>query len=129
MARKRYSVPLATPRSRAISLLARPFWSCFRIHAAFRLQRGGPVAVLCDDPERLSSSGADALWGIFTRIDPAHDVRGVGESVEAKHWGCEGPLLLDARSKPHHAPELVPDEKAEERVDRLFAPGGPFHGM
>ena len=88
-----------------------------------------PVAVLCDDPERLSSSGADALWGIFTRIDPAHDVHGVGESVEAKHWGCEGPLLLDARAKPHHAPELVPDEKAEERVDRLFAPGGPFYGM
>lgn len=90
---------------------------------------GFTVAVLCDDSERLSSSGADALWGIFTRIDPAHDVRGVGESVEAKHWGCEGALILDARSKPHHAPELVPDEKAEERVDRLFAPGGPFYGM
>jgi 4-hydroxy-3-polyprenylbenzoate decarboxylase len=68
------------------------------------------------------------LWAAFTRSQPAKDLYGVGESVIDKHWGCDGPLLMDARIKPHHAPVLETDPDVSRRVDKLFAPGGPLHG-
>ena len=49
------------------------------------------------------------LWTTFTRSNPAVDVRGIGEFTDDKHWGCRGSLVIDARSKPHHAPPLVED--------------------
>ena len=50
-------------------------------------------------------------------------------SREQKHWGCRGPLVIDARIKPHHAPPLVEDPAVTRRVDALAARGGPLHGM
>ena len=47
--------------------------------------------------------------------------------VEHKHWGCRGPLIIDARIKPHHAPVLVPDPLVSKKVDRLFAKGGELY--
>jgi 4-hydroxy-3-polyprenylbenzoate decarboxylase len=46
-----------------------------------------------------------------------------------KHWGCRGSLVIDARTKPHHAPPLVEDPAVSARVDRLFVAGGPLHGL
>ena len=91
--------------------------------------RSVPVVALVDDVADASASRRDLLWTVFTRIDPARDVFGVGESTEDKHWGCDGPLILDARSKPHHAPVVLPDPAAEERIDRLFARGGSLYGL
>jgi 4-hydroxy-3-polyprenylbenzoate decarboxylase len=65
----------------------------------------------------------------FTRSNPAADIEGVGASIVQKHWGCTGPLVIDARRKPHHAPPLEEDPEVERRVDRLGAPGGPLHGI
>ena len=61
----------------------------------------------------------------FTRSNPAADVDGVGASVVHKHWGCRGPLVIDARIKPHHAPPLEEDPAVERRVDALFASRSP----
>jgi 4-hydroxy-3-polyprenylbenzoate decarboxylase len=38
-------------------------------------------------------------------------------------------LVIDARSKPHHAPPLIDDPAIEKRVDALGAAGGPLHGI
>jgi 4-hydroxy-3-polyprenylbenzoate decarboxylase len=46
-----------------------------------------------------------------------------------KHWGCHGPLVLDARVKPHHAPVLEEDPETTRRIDALAVPGGPLHGV
>jgi 4-hydroxy-3-polyprenylbenzoate decarboxylase len=46
-----------------------------------------------------------------------------------KHWGCEGALVVDARRKPHHAPQLIEDPAVTRRVLELAAPGGPLHGL
>jgi 4-hydroxy-3-polyprenylbenzoate decarboxylase len=62
----------------------------------------------------------------FTRTNPAADIYGAGAFVEQKHWGCTGPLILDARLKPHHAPPLEPDADVAKRVDALAARGGPL---
>ncbi|MFM8581334.1 MAG: 3-octaprenyl-4-hydroxybenzoate carboxy-lyase, partial [Planctomycetaceae bacterium] len=66
------------------------------------------------------------LWVTFTRSDPARDIDGVGASIVQKHWGCSGPLVIDARIKPHHAPPLVEDPAVTRRIDALAARGGPL---
>ena len=88
-----------------------------------------PLIVLVDDSDFASRSLRNWLWVTFTRSDPAADIEGVGSSVDRKHWGCAGPLVIDARIKPHHAPPLVDDPAIERRVDALAAPGGPLHGI
>jgi 4-hydroxy-3-polyprenylbenzoate decarboxylase len=37
--------------------------------------------------------------------------------------------VIDARSKPHHAPPLLEDPQVTARVDALAARGGPLHGI
>jgi 4-hydroxy-3-polyprenylbenzoate decarboxylase len=90
---------------------------------------GFPLVVLVDDSDFTARSLRNWLWVTFTRSDPAADIEGVGAFVDRKHWGCTGPLVIDARIKPHHAPPLVDDPEVERRVDALAAPGGPLHGV
>jgi 4-hydroxy-3-polyprenylbenzoate decarboxylase len=88
-----------------------------------------PLVVLVDDSDFTSQSLRNWLWVTFTRSNPAADIEGIGSFVDRKHWGCRGPLVIDARIKPHHAPPLVDDPEVERRVDALAAPGGPLHGV
>jgi 4-hydroxy-3-polyprenylbenzoate decarboxylase len=88
-----------------------------------------PLVVLVDDSPFTAGSLNNFLWVTFTRSNPAADLHGIGAFLHQKHWGCEGALVLDARSKPHHAPPLEEDPQVERRVDALGAPGGPLHGV
>ena len=83
-----------------------------------------PLIVLCEDPAFLAADFNNFLWVTFTRSNPARDIHGIGAEIKFKHWGCTGPLIIDARLKPHHAPPLIEDPAVTARVDRLFAPGG-----
>ena len=65
----------------------------------------------------------DYLWITYTRSNPSNDVYGVGETVRNKHWGCEGPMIVDARKKPHHAPELKIDGATATAIQRFFKKG------
>jgi 4-hydroxy-3-polyprenylbenzoate decarboxylase len=98
------------------------------------LSVGDPLAafvliVVCDDSEHCARTLENFLWVAFTRSDPARDVHGVASFVRHKHWGCAGPVVIDARSKPHHAPPLLPDPEVSARVDELGKKGGPLHGI
>lgn len=88
-----------------------------------------PLVVLVDDSAFVGESLNNFLWVTFTRSNPAADIEGVGAFVQDKHWGCTGPLLIDARIKPHHAPVVEPDPEVARRVEALAAPGGPLHGI
>jgi 4-hydroxy-3-polyprenylbenzoate decarboxylase len=88
-----------------------------------------PWIVVCDDSEFCARSLDNFVWVTFTRCDPARDVHGLGAFVRHKHWGCSGSLVIDARSKAHHAPPLEPDPRVSARVDALFQRGGPLHGI
>jgi 4-hydroxy-3-polyprenylbenzoate decarboxylase len=90
---------------------------------------GFPLVVIVDDSEFAFRPLANWLWVTFTRSDPASDVYGVGTFTHRKHWGCRGPLVIDARLKPHHPPPLDADPAVSKRVDALAAPGGPLHGL
>jgi 4-hydroxy-3-polyprenylbenzoate decarboxylase len=85
--------------------------------------------VVVDDSEFVARDVGNFLWVTFTRSDPANDVHGVRAFVRQKHWGCLGPLVIDARLKPHMPPPLEEDPAVNKRVDALAAPGGPLHGI
>ncbi len=88
-----------------------------------------PLVVVVDDAEFTARTLNNFLWVTFTRSDPASDTCGIESFIEAKHWGCYGSLVIDARCKTHHAPPLIDDPDIERRVDSLGAPGGPLHGI
>lgn len=81
--------------------------------------------VVYDDFDFSGSSQLlrDYLWITYTRSNPSHDIYGVAEFTENKHWGCRGPMIIDARKKPHHAPELRKDPETEKRIGRFFKKG------
>ena len=64
------------------------------------------MIVICDDSGFTSENFENFLWVTFTRSNPAADLNGVGSFTIDKHWGCTGPIVIDARIKPHHAPIL-----------------------
>ncbi|NNJ24045.1 UbiD family decarboxylase [Alienimonas chondri] len=88
-----------------------------------------PLIVLCDDAAFSARTANNLLWTAFTRSNPAADLQGVDSFTEEKHWGCRGPLIIDARVKPHHAPPLIEDPHVTAKVDRLAERGGPLHGV
>lgn len=88
-----------------------------------------PLIVVVDDSEFTARTLDNFLWVTFTRSNPADDIYGIGAFIHGKHWGCKGPLVIDARIKHHHAPPLEEDPEVEKRVDALGAPGGPLHGI
>jgi 4-hydroxy-3-polyprenylbenzoate decarboxylase len=90
---------------------------------------GWPVVLLVDDSVFAARHENNWLWATFTRSDPASDVHGVGAFMDRKHWGCTGPVIIDARWKERMAPPLEEDPKVSKRVDELAAPGGPLHGL
>lgn len=90
---------------------------------------GFPMIILVDDSEFVSRTLNNFLWVTFTRSNPSHDVHGVGEFIQNKHWGCSSSVVFDARIKPHHAPPLIKDPEVEKRVDRLGVSGASLHGI
>jgi 4-hydroxy-3-polyprenylbenzoate decarboxylase len=88
-----------------------------------------PLIVLVDDSRFAAGNLENFLWVTFTRSDPASDIDGTDAFMKDKHWGCGDTLVIDARSKPHHAPPLEEDPDTVKKVDALGAPGGPLHGI
>jgi len=80
---------------------------------------GITLMVLCDDAEFAAATLNNFVWVTFTRSNPATDIHGIRAFTKNKHWGCRGPLIIDARKKPHHAPELIMDQTVEENIKRF----------
>lgn len=88
-----------------------------------------PLIILTDDASFVAENLNNFLWVTFTRSNPSHDIHGAKSFIRHKHWGCEGPLIIDARIKPHHAPPLIKDPQIEQRVDKLGERGRSLHGI
>lgn len=88
-----------------------------------------PLLIICDNAGFVSDSLRNFLWVVFTRCNPSHDMHGIDAFTENKHWGCRGPLIFDARIKPHHAPPVEVDPATEKKIDRLFEKGGSLYGV
>jgi len=90
---------------------------------------GIALIVICDDAGFTSANYANFVWVTFTKSNPSHDIYGVASFTEHKHWGCRGPLIIDARKKPQHAPPLEKVPEIERKVDALGAKGRSLYGV
>ena len=88
-----------------------------------------PIIVVCDDAGFVSEKLRNFLWVTFTRCNPSHDMYGINSATINKHWGCKGPLVFDARIKPHHAPPVITDPLIDKKIDKLFNKGGSLYNM
>jgi 4-hydroxy-3-polyprenylbenzoate decarboxylase len=91
--------------------------------------KGIVLITVVDDPAFCASSLNNWLWVTFTKSNPSHDIFGVDEFTENKHWGCRGPIVIDARIKKHHAPQLEVDPAIEKQIGRLFSGNGSLKGI
>jgi len=85
---------------------------------------GIPLIILTDDSHFTAATLNNFVWVTFTRANPSHDIFGVQSYTEHKHWGCRGPLVIDARKKPQHAPELEVDPDVQKKVTLLLRQHG-----
>jgi len=88
-----------------------------------------PLIIICDNSGFTSESLNNFLWVAFTRCNPSHDIYGIDSFTHNKHWGCNGPMVFDARIKPHHAPPVENDPATEIKIDRLFEKGGSMYNV
>lgn len=82
------------------------------------------LLVITDDAAFTGATVNNYVWVTYTRSNPSHDMYGIDAFYQNKHWGCNGPLVIDARIKPHHAPPLEKDPATEKNINRVFASGG-----
>jgi 4-hydroxy-3-polyprenylbenzoate decarboxylase len=106
-----------------------PLQGLCRFWEQLPLPEGIALVVVVDDAVFCSRQLNNFLWVTFTRSNPAADLYGVGATTRQRHWGCSGPLVIDARKKPFHAPPLEDDPAVERRIDELIRSGGPLHGL
>ena len=90
---------------------------------------GVAMIVVADEAPFTAENIRNYVWVTYTRCNPSHDMYGIDSFTENKHWGCRGPLVIDARIKPHHAPPLEKDPAVEKRIDMLFEKGGSLYGV
>src|SRR5579872_347936 len=98
-------------------------------HLSDKQLDGLPLMVLCDDSDFTAQNLNNFVWVTFTRSNPSHDIYGINSFTEKKHWGCKGPLIIDARIKPHHGHVLEKDPANEKLVDKMGEKGGALHGI
>ncbi len=100
-----------------------------RFYAERELFDRFPLIIICDDAPFTATTLNNFLWVTFTRSNPATDIYGIQPEQRGRHWGCRGPLVIDARIKPFHAPPLIEDPEVERKIEKLAAPGSPLHGL
>ncbi|MFZ1422569.1 MAG: UbiD family decarboxylase [Saprospiraceae bacterium] len=82
---------------------------------------GFPLIILCDNTKFITENYNNFIWSCFTKSNPAYDIYGANARYDYKHWACETNLIIDARTKPHHAPPLIVDPKITQKVDAIIS--------
>ncbi len=88
-----------------------------------------PLFVVVDNSVEASQDFSTFLWITFSRSNPSHDIYGAGSFTSFKHWGCNGPLIIDARIKPFHSPPLISDPAVLKKIDYMARKGGTLYGI
>jgi len=87
------------------------------------------LIIICDNANFVAAELNNFLWISFTRCNPSHDIYGINTSIKNKHWGCKGPIVIDARKKPHHAPTVEKNPETENEIQKYFEKGGSLYGV
>ena len=123
-----------------VSLQTKPFTSYDAAHNEIQLLneqlkdktaelQQTPFIIVCEESTFVCSALNNYLWVTYTRCNPSHDIYGINSFTINKHWGCKGPLVIDARVKPHHAPPVEKDPSIERKIDRLFEKGASLYNV
>ncbi|MGI8897701.1 MAG: UbiD family decarboxylase [Pyrinomonadaceae bacterium] len=78
-----------------------------------------PLIVLHDDV-KVARSAAHFLWATWTRFEPAADIHAAETRVQRHHLSYQGPIVIDARTKPGFPAELVVREDIAALVNRRW---------
>ena len=87
-------------------------------------KEGVAMIIITEDATWMAAEFNNFIWATFTRTNPAKDIDGVDSYITNKHWGCKGPLVLDATIKKHHAPAVVKDNEVDKKVSELLSKYG-----
>jgi len=87
-------------------------------------KEGIAMIIITEDATWMAAEFNNFIWATFTRTNPAKDIDGVDSYITNKHWGCKGPLILDATIKKHHAPAVVKDNEVDKKVTELLSKYG-----
>lgn len=87
-----------------------------------------PMVVIVDSIDAALATSASFLWTVFTRFDPASDLR-ARHRLEQNHLGFEMPIVFDARMKKRYPDELLCDEKTAARVSERWSEYFPDRGV
>lgn len=79
-----------------------------------------PLITVADDSSFAARTLDNWLWVTFTRSDPARDIYGVNSGFDQKHWKCEAPLIIDARTKPCLQGIVEDDPKLEAQAKDIL---------
>ncbi|HET6668747.1 MAG TPA: UbiD family decarboxylase domain-containing protein, partial [Pyrinomonadaceae bacterium] len=78
-----------------------------------------PLLVLHDDA-KVARSTPDFLWATWTRFEPAADIYAAETRVQRHHLSYQGPVVIDARTKPGFPAELKVRDDIAALVDRRW---------
>ena len=98
------------------------------VHAGSHTCNSIMLMIICDNANFTAENMHNYLWVTYTRCNPSHDIYGIDSFTEHKHFGCRGPLVIDARMKPHHAPPVQLDAAVEKSIEPIFEKGGSLYG-
>jgi 3-polyprenyl-4-hydroxybenzoate decarboxylase len=78
-----------------------------------------PLVVLHDNVS-VARSTTDFLWATWTRFEPAADIHAASAKVVRHHLAYEGPIVIDARTKPGFPAELIVRDDIAKLVDERW---------
>ena len=78
-----------------------------------------PLVILHDDA-KVARSTSGFLWSTWTRFEPASDIHAADTKIIRHHLSYEGPIVIDARTKPGFPKELIVRDDIAALVDRRW---------
>ena len=94
---------------------------CNELDKIKNLENDFPLIVLDTNIDFLCKTFSNFLWVCFTRSNPAEDIYGIQSSVIDKHWQCKKSLIIDIRTKPHHAPPLIVPKSVTVQAKKILS--------
>lgn len=79
-----------------------------------------PMVFLLDDATAATKSAKDFIWHVFTRFEPAADLRARAVTTERYHFQFTPPIVIDCRLKPWYPKVLESDPGVVKKLEPIF---------
>lgn len=79
------------------------------------------LIILVDDLDEAMENEMKFLWTVFTRFEPAADIKAKSLTLNRYHPEMTPPMFIDARMKPWYPGKLVMDEQIVKQVNQKFS--------